>query len=184
MIIANPVKAGERCIAKSSEGPMTASGKTIANTLLEISFQQPGMSLDHMKLQKLMYFAHGWHLALVGRPLIRDGFEAWPYGPVNRSVYQEFRHFGAAPINCYASEFAPGETVPKAYVLRKDFKDSYDVIHGVWEKYSSFTALQLSDMTHEAGTPWSIAKQRGQAQIPDSDISAYFNTLLRNSRVQ
>ena len=38
--------------------------------------------LDHLRLQKLVYLAHGWHLAIHGRPLIEESVEAWKYGPV------------------------------------------------------------------------------------------------------
>ena len=38
-----------------------------------------GVPLTHMKLQKLIYFAHGWHLALYGEPLIDEEIQAWEF---------------------------------------------------------------------------------------------------------
>ncbi|WP_119696777.1 Panacea domain-containing protein [Microbacterium halotolerans] len=43
-------------------------------------------------LQKLVYFTQAWHLAWTGRALFDEPFEAWPDGPVVRSVYAENRY--------------------------------------------------------------------------------------------
>lgn len=47
---------------------------------------------DSVRLQKLVYFAQAWHLAWTGRPIFEEDFEAWPKGPVVRSVYRENRY--------------------------------------------------------------------------------------------
>lgn len=44
--------------------------------------------ISTMKLQKLLYLAQGWSLAITGRPLFDGGFEAWSSGPVNREIYE------------------------------------------------------------------------------------------------
>ncbi|MBQ1164076.1 DUF4065 domain-containing protein, partial [Streptomyces sp. A73] len=44
------------------------------------------------KLQKLCYFAYGYHLAWEGRPLFREPFEAWANGPVVYDLYDQ--HLG------------------------------------------------------------------------------------------
>src|SRR5258708_4237314 len=59
---------------------------------------EDGVSIDPLKLQKLVYFAHGWHLAVTGKPLIDEYVEAWPYGPVIPSLYHRFKSYGADPI--------------------------------------------------------------------------------------
>ena len=51
-----------------------------------------------MHLQKLVYLAHGWTLAVTGDPLVEDRFEAWDYGPVIRKLYDALRSFGSGPI--------------------------------------------------------------------------------------
>jgi uncharacterized phage-associated protein len=42
-----------------------------------------------MKLQKLCYYAYGYHLAWEGRQLFPERFEAWANGPVCRALYRE-----------------------------------------------------------------------------------------------
>lgn len=41
-----------------------------------------------LKLQKLMYYAQGWHLGFLGRPIFQDQMEAWKHGPVLPGIYQ------------------------------------------------------------------------------------------------
>lgn len=76
---------------------------SIANFFLRMASKND-MLIGHMKLQKLVYFAHGYYLAATkalegeARPLIDEYFEAWPYGPVSRTIYEEFKDAGRNPI--------------------------------------------------------------------------------------
>ena len=54
--------------------------------------------MTNMKLNKLLYYAQGIHLARTGHPLFRDQIEAWQHGPVVPSVYQQYKEFGAGPM--------------------------------------------------------------------------------------
>ena len=51
----------------------------IANYFLDRA--QQGDAITQMKVQKLVYFAHWWHLGITKNPLIRYQVEAWSYGP-------------------------------------------------------------------------------------------------------
>ncbi|MCB0375635.1 MAG: DUF4065 domain-containing protein, partial [Sinomicrobium sp.] len=51
-----------------------------------------------MKLVKLVYIAHGWHLGITDNALIDENPEAWKYGPVIPRIYHEFKKFGKNPI--------------------------------------------------------------------------------------
>lgn len=71
--------------------------------------------LTQMKLHRLVYYAHGWHLGFQDTPLLNETLEAWPYGPVVPSILREFGRFGAMPIDCYAtmtSRASRGSTLP------------------------------------------------------------------------
>ena len=69
----------------------------IANEFLELAARE-GVSLSQMKLQKLVYFAYGWSLALRGDPLVNEQVECWDYGPVFPSLYRRTKRYGADPI--------------------------------------------------------------------------------------
>ena len=47
--------------------------------------------MSHLKLQKLLYFVQGYHLAYFGKPLFEDDFEAWVHGPVSRKLFEKHR---------------------------------------------------------------------------------------------
>ena len=65
---------------------------SIANEFLKM----PGAkeTLIQMQLQKLVYLANGWNLAINGMPLVSDNAEAWDYGPVYRALYDHTKFFG------------------------------------------------------------------------------------------
>lgn len=77
---------------------MGYTAKAVANHLLDFGLTRKN-EIPPLKMQKLVYISHGWHLALSdGKPLVSDEYvEAWPYGPVFPSVYHEFKHYGASP---------------------------------------------------------------------------------------
>ena len=71
--------------------------EAVANWFLQYA-KSNDIIIDHMKLQKMIYFANGWALGVTGEPLIDERFEAWQYGPVVPSIYHQFKAFGRRPI--------------------------------------------------------------------------------------
>lgn len=59
---------------------------------------EKGRPFTQAKLQKLVYFAQGYHLAKYGEPLIEEEFEAWRFGPVVPAIYELYGLFGIDPI--------------------------------------------------------------------------------------
>src|SRR5271170_5786610 len=53
----------------------------VANTFV-IRHGEQSRGLDHMKLQKLDYFVHGWWLAYHQERLLTERPQVWKYGPV------------------------------------------------------------------------------------------------------
>ncbi len=126
--------------------------RAVANWLLDRA-EQGHTPLDHMQLHKLVYLAHGWHLARVGRPLIKDRIEAWPYGPVIPALYHEFKQFGDEPIDGRAFDF--DFDVAENVVLHDEFPaDTLWILDLVWRTYGVYSGPELSAMAHEKGTPW------------------------------
>lgn len=133
-----------------------------------------------MKLQKLVYFAHGWYLAVKSGPLISEPVEAWKFGPVVRSVYREFSCFGKSNVDQLATELGLAETGVSglAHDLVGDIEIA--VVGRVWDVYSKFSAYELSNMTHAPGTPWhrTVGVYEGKLPthliIPNDQIRDYF----------
>lgn len=148
-------------------GPYRAS--TVANELFRLA-QVAGRHLTPMQYVKLAYIAHGWSLALRNQPLIRDGVEAWKFGPVIPDLYHQLKHYGAAPVTGPISSWGNSESLSP--------EDS-GLISEVFEKYGSLSGVQLSNLTHKPGTPWSMVydPQGWGEQIPDSLIRSHYMTL-------
>lgn len=155
--------------------------KVIANAFLDKA-EQSGTTLTPMKLQKLIYYAHGWYLAIKNQPLIDEYIEAWDYGPVISSVYSEFRNFGAAPIYGRATLWDQQE---QDYVVPKPSQTDSELnglIDAIWDNYNQYDALKLSEMTHLEGAPWHLIKQKypdfRNVQIPNDVIANYFREMM------
>jgi uncharacterized phage-associated protein len=121
---------------------------SIANEFIELS----GGPLNQMQLQKLVYIAHGWNLAINNYPLVSGTFEAWDGGPVMRMIWNHLRDFG---FNGEQSRLV--EPIKRAKYSAQLSSEERNVIQSVWNKYSRFSGIQLSEMTHQPGTPWSNA---------------------------
>ncbi|MFJ8528636.1 Panacea domain-containing protein [Bacillus sp. NPDC094106] len=59
-------------------------------------FISKGGNIDHLKLQKLVYYAQAWFVTIYPdkEPLFDEQIEAWSHGPVARSVHNRFRKYG------------------------------------------------------------------------------------------
>jgi len=77
---------------------MAYPAKSIANELLSLAHTRGISDVTPMKLQKLVYYAHGWWFGATGEPLIEEQIEAWQYGPVVPSLYEATKNFGNQSI--------------------------------------------------------------------------------------
>ncbi len=152
------------------------SAIAVANEILAVA-RKNHAALDPMKLQKLAFYAHGWHLGLQHTPLLDEQVEAWPYGPVIPSIYHAFKQYGTEQVAASASAI---DAEGSLYVPR--LAKGYDrrLIEKVWEQYGDFSATQLSKMTHRPGTPWDTTWNNNSSRlrslaIPNELIEDFFN---------
>lgn len=170
---------------------MGYSAFAVANYFLSLA-KHSGEEITPLKIQKLVYIAHGYHLAFTARdnppnglPLVDDEFaEAWQYGPVFPSLYHRFKHFGRNAITTPAQDiefsFVAGKVHSNIITPQIDEGDKYTcaLLNKIWEVYGGFTGPQLSDITHREGTPWDIAKKGGgefrNIHISNEEIKNYY----------
>src|ERR1700733_10714172 len=76
---------------------MAYDARTVANYFLDLA-DRDSIAITPLKLQKLVYLAHGWSLAFRSKPLVRQNIEAWRYGPVIPDLYHAFKRFGGSRI--------------------------------------------------------------------------------------
>jgi uncharacterized phage-associated protein len=161
---------------------MVYDGRSVANYFIKLAAGE-GKLLTHLKLQKLLYYAHGWHLVIFNGPLVEGGFEAWPHGPVARNVFEFFKMFKGDPITVPAMYSIPtgdgfGDWEP--FPMPQD-KGLISFLHKVYSKYKPYTAKQLSAATHAPNSPWAKITDGGKKRklkLPISDelIKEYFLT--------
>jgi uncharacterized phage-associated protein len=131
-------------------------------------------SLTSLKLQKLLYYAQGHHLALKGIPLFDDEIQAWKHGPVVPSVYRAYRTGRAEQLH-----------------LRDDDPFEFSDVDGettgllidIWERYGSLAAWRLREMTHSE-PPWNDAYEPDTAEIVISvkALERFFKSLYSDAR--
>lgn len=140
------------------------SAKAIANYFLDLGDEE-NIEITPMQIQKLVYIAHGYHLAKTDYPLISDRIEAWQYGPVIPALYDEFSHLGPEPIYERAYEEVIATIGPIGSIAQTDSNETKDVLNTVWDEYKMYTAIELSTMTHEPNSPWDTTKKRGWNRV-------------------
>lgn len=147
---------------------------SIANEFIKMGRGQ-GSPVDPLKLQKLVYLAHGWNLAFTESPLIDDSVEAWRYGPVVPKLYRRFKSLKASPIT--------EDALNPADAGRMDAM-SLKVIEAVWQAYNGKSSIDLSMLTHESGSAWDIVRREANEWespvIPNELIREEFVTRRDN----
>ena len=146
--------------------------KAVANYFV-LNYRQHGIT--PLKIQKLIYLAHGWHLAYIDEPLVIDEYvEAWQHGPVFPSIYHAFKYLGRKPIIEPLIEFSYRDdnsikiNTPQ---IPKSDKVTCKLLTTIWDAYGKFTGNYLSKLTHQENSPWS--KARG-------DVKTYRNITIDN----
>jgi len=161
---------------------MLCNPKSIANYFIELA-NANGQSISPMKLQKLVYYAHGWYAGYTGQPLINEAVEAWQYGPVIPSLYHEFKRYGAGSITSKASDFEGlefREVAPPSDPALRQF------LQNVWRTYGQFTGVRLSELTHAADGPWDQTRKKSEgmrgADIPFDLIVEHFKAAVEKTQ--
>lgn len=141
------------------------NAKYVANYLLTLSEPEVGDIISNMKLQKLVYYAQGFHLALYDKPLFEEPILAWEHGPVVESLYHDLKKYGAnhipVPENCDDTLFN---------------EEQKDLLKEVYQVYGQFSAWKLRNMTHSE-LPWLQTSKN--AEIQTDLLKSFFKTLLK-----
>lgn len=141
----------------------------IAKWFINATDRESGDAITHLKLQKLLYYAQGWALVQLERPLFDEDFEAWAHGPVVPSVYQHFRDKGY-------------QALEPQRITRKLPKDITSLLDSILESHGIYSAKQLEKMTH-GEAPWRAARgdlapeARCTNIITKEEMARYFKEL-------
>lgn len=130
-----------------------------------------GEQIDHLKLQKLVFYGYGATCARGIEPA-RITFQAWKHGPVNVDVWQAHKQYGADPIpspidlfNGYSAEVVA-------------------VLDDVLDVYGRLSSWQIRCETHTEA-PWREAYARGaRTEIGDDALRAHFRAKYAEGQVR
>jgi uncharacterized phage-associated protein len=121
-----------------------------------------GDYMTNLRLQKLLFFAQGWHLARRSAPLFTAPFEAWTFGPVVREVYDMFKQYRRRSI------VEPSEDHSENRLSIEEREFAMDIlIH-----YETRPTTYLVNLTHKM-EPW-LAREKRREIIPIEEIKTYF----------
>lgn len=106
--------------------------------------RERGELLTNLKLQKLLYYAQAWHLALKGTELFAEDFQAWVHGPVLLTQYHRFKDYKWQPI--------------QADIDKPELDgDLSQFLNEIIDVFGSESAVALEIMTHRE-KPWIEAR--------------------------
>lgn len=128
---------------------------------------------DHLyspKLQKLAYYAQGFALVLLDRPLFAEPVVAWMHGPAVPVLHHKYK--------AYSHQVLP---VPGQINLDRISEDERELLDEVFRVYGQFSGWKLRDMSREE-IPWQSTYTEGEAGriIPLSVMADFFRGLIRD----
>ncbi|WP_429497460.1 Panacea domain-containing protein [Robbsia andropogonis] len=139
----------------------------VARYFLAQCDEEAGDLISNLKLQKLVYYAQGFSLALLGRPLFVEEIEAWQHGPVVPALYHEYKQYGSGSI-----------PIPQDIDYHLYSDEEKELLDEVASVYGQFSAWKLRNMTHEEA-PWASVQHAIPCEISQDSLSAFFRTRVQ-----
>jgi uncharacterized phage-associated protein len=138
-----------------------------AKLLLALAYER-GKVLNTTKVQKMLYIIYSYFLAKHDYQIFSETPKAWPYGPVFPRTRKK--------VDCIIQKLDD----PELSDIKSD-TTIVDKFNSVIDKYSKFTASELSDWSHMEGSPWDKTTKESDFKwgdfIPNEYISDYFSNL-------
>jgi uncharacterized phage-associated protein len=129
---------------------------------------EKGESINHLKLQKLLYYIQSWHIVYTDQPLFEDDFEAWLHGPVLRKVWDYYKTYSVMLDDLPSNENYDVDLT----------EEQQEIIDDVLDEYGGKSGYYLECLTH-VEAPWQEARRKGENTIiSKEDMKQYYSALL------
>lgn len=129
---------------------------------LIFKFQNDGIPLTPLKLQKLLYYLQAWHTVFFDKhPLFEEKPEAWSNGPVYRSIYDRYKAnwLRNTPISFkYESSGELLEKLKESFNKLKLEDQQIKFLEALLNKYGFLSPEKLVFLTHSE-SPWNEARE-------------------------
>ena len=165
---------------------MAGRGGYSASLVADYMIAKSGAAMNAIQVIKTAYIAHGYSLALLGKPLIREKAQAWRYGPLFPSMYFALRDNGQDPIR--SLDYCGTASGSAELAGRMEFfKGRIDeqrraILDDAVEVYGALPGGRLISITHAKGTPWEKHYKPGVFHniIPDEETRRYYEKRLKD----
>jgi len=118
------------------------------------------ITINHLKLQKLLYYIQSWHMVYFNRHTLFDDVpEAWVNGPVYRKVYDKFKEAGNYN-NFDLEEKYKDQIDLKFQEIKNDMNlndEQLKFLDAIFKHYGIMSHDKLVYLTHNE-EPWNIAR--------------------------
>ncbi|MCX8519521.1 MAG: DUF4065 domain-containing protein [Methylophilaceae bacterium] len=145
---------------------MTTSSFAVANAFITLA-QEQQKTLTNMQVQKLVFLAQGYCLALFDKPIHYHNTHAWQFGPVIPRLYKALQQYGNGNVERQL------DVKEEDDVISKDSREM-KVVRAVFKAFGHYTAGQLSNLTHQPNTPWERTWKKERFSIIDNELMASF----------
>lgn len=143
----------------------------VANAI-RYAAQERGLRINMTQINKLLYITYGTMLVAKKEQITDEVPSAWPYGPVFPNVHRKLKLYDDITSTSYDK-------------FKKENPYLITIIKQVVDTFGDFTAGQLSEWSHQKGSPWDLAVQRTggewSSRISNEDIFNYFYTIVKIS---
>lgn len=131
-----------------------AEVRDVAKYFLSLSQESTPYAITPLKLQKLVYYAQGFHLRDNGETLFDNDLLAWDHGPVVRLLFDDYRKYGyftipSEPFECQNNELS---------------EDEMRTINSVWERFGHLDGKYLEELTHQED-PWLYTQRNNRIDV-------------------
>jgi uncharacterized phage-associated protein len=140
------------------------SALEVAHYFLAKQDEAAGELITNLKLQKLVYYAQGFHLAVFDKPLFPEQIKAWEHGPVVPQLWHVYKDYGSKPLPL------PDDVSAFDSATRELLDEVADV-------YGQFSAWRLRELTHSE-PPWIEAFNSPSKIVQRDSMRRYFTTRL------
>ena len=95
--------------------------------------EESGDLISNLKIQKLVYYAQGFSLAINNKPLFKEKIQAWTHGPVVPQLYNKYKDYGSGAL----------PTTNLDIDFDKFSDEDKELLDDVYDVYGQFSAWKL-----------------------------------------
>lgn len=122
-------------------------------------FNRRGAKITQVMLQKLLYFLEAIYMVSEEENyLFLEDFYAWSFGPMNETVYNEYKIFGKMPLELYED----------AEITINPINQKF--IDNLYDMFKDYDAYKLVSLSHAPGSPWHTLYKKYGLAIPEDKI--------------